>query len=147
MFAPKVARPQTKAAESPTSKLAPQRLTVGGHRLGHDPVEQALFLQRTIGNQATLRLLAQRAAGPTTKKPGGDHEQGIAPENMVAQEAPRGVSWDFSARSQYFRLTGRRDLKRQHLRRPLCQASYRRSSRSDGSTILSSMRLTGLPTR
>jgi hypothetical protein len=40
MFAPKVAKAQTKAAESPTSKLVPQRSTLEGHRLGNDPVER-----------------------------------------------------------------------------------------------------------
>jgi len=60
MFAPKVARPKTKAAESSTSRLVPHRATLVGHRLGHDPVERALFLQRAIGNQATVRLLERR---------------------------------------------------------------------------------------
>ena len=76
MFAPKVAKPQTKAAEVPTSRLAT------GHR-GYDPVEQALFLQRSIGNQATLRLLAQRASRA---------EQEVAPENTTAREAPDRVA-------------------------------------------------------
>jgi hypothetical protein len=48
MFAP----PQTKAAESPANKLTPQPSTLVGHRFGHDPDEQARFLQRNIGNQA-----------------------------------------------------------------------------------------------
>src|SRR5258705_6981511 len=84
MFATKVAKPQTKAAEVPTSKLAPRR--------DCDPVEQALFLQRSIGNQATLRLLTQRALRT---------EQEIAPENITTREAPRGASWDFSKNSVF----------------------------------------------
>jgi hypothetical protein len=95
MFAPKVAKPQTKAAENPKSALAPHRSTLVGHRLGHDPVEQALFLQRTIGNQATLRFLARRDSA----RPGGRNsgeEQEIVGENMSADTAPRGVSWDFT---------------------------------------------------
>lgn len=58
MFTPNVAQSQMKASESPTSRLTPQRLTPVGHRPGHDSVEQVLFLQRTIGNQATLGLMA-----------------------------------------------------------------------------------------
>jgi len=61
MFAPKVATPQTKAAENPPSGPAPRPSTLMGHRVGCDPIEQALFLQRSIGNQGTLRLLSRRA--------------------------------------------------------------------------------------
>ena len=66
MFAPKVAKPQTKSAESPTSKLAPRRSTLVGHH-GHDRVEQ----------------MGARGTG---------HEQEVAPGNVM----PRGASWDFS---------------------------------------------------
>ena len=79
MFAPKVAKPQTKAAEVPTSRLATGHSTIVGHRLDYDPFEQVLLLQRSIGNQATLLLLAQRASRA---------EQEVAPENMTAREAP-----------------------------------------------------------
>ena len=95
MFASKVAKPQTKAAKSPTSKLAPRRSTLVEHRLGHDPVEQMLFLQRTIGNRAALRLLAQQASRAAGSAPGSDHEQEVAPENMMARKAPHGASWNF----------------------------------------------------
>ena len=87
MFASKVAKPQSKTAESQTSSLSPHGSTLAGHLLGHDPVEPALFLQRTVGNQAMLRLLAQRASWP---------EQELAPEDRAAPVAPRGLSWDFS---------------------------------------------------
>ena len=87
MFAPKTAKPKTTAAEGPTSRIAPQCSTLGGHRLAHGPVEQAQFPQRSIGNQATLRLLAQQASRP---------EQEFAPENMTGRKAPRGLSWDLS---------------------------------------------------
>lgn len=53
------------------------------------------MLQRGIGNQATLRLLAQRAASLTGNEPSGDHKREVTPESMTALEAPR-VSWDFS---------------------------------------------------
>jgi hypothetical protein len=97
MFAPKVAKAQTKAAENPRSTLAPQRSTLAGHRLGHDPVEHALFLQRTIGNQATLRLLARQTSTPTVSNPPSYCEQeGGATENTTARETSRGASWDFS---------------------------------------------------
>jgi hypothetical protein len=59
VFAPKGAKLQTKTAESSPSRLVPHRSTLLGH--SRDPVEQALSLQRTIGNQATLRLLASQA--------------------------------------------------------------------------------------
>jgi Domain of unknown function (DUF4157) len=39
MFAPKMARPQTKAPESSTSKLVTRDLTLAGHRWGHNPVD------------------------------------------------------------------------------------------------------------
>src|SRR5580698_10441533 len=58
MFAPKVAKPQTKT-ESPSARLAPQCSTLAGHRLGHDSLEQPLLLQRAIGNQATLPVIVQ----------------------------------------------------------------------------------------
>jgi hypothetical protein len=65
MFAPKVAKRQTKAAEVPTRRPAPRRSTLVGQQCGHEPVEQPLSLQYSIGNQATPR------------------------------EAPRGPSWNF----------------------------------------------------
>jgi hypothetical protein len=66
-----------------------------GHRLGHDPVEQALFLQRTIGNQATLRLLARRDSSLAGNGRSSELEKTIE-QNTTARGAPRGVSWDFS---------------------------------------------------
>jgi hypothetical protein len=77
VFAPKVAKPQTKAAEGPISRIAPQRSTLGGHRLGHGPVERT---------RATLRLLARQASRT---------EQEVAPENATDRKASRGLSWDF----------------------------------------------------
>jgi outer membrane protein OmpA-like peptidoglycan-associated protein len=65
MFAPKVAKRQTKLTEGPT--------------------------QRTIGNQATLRLLAQQASRSDRR----DLKQEVASEQMVAREVIAGVSWDF----------------------------------------------------
>lgn len=54
------------------------------------------MLQRTIGNQATLRFLAQRAASLIGNEPASGHEHEADPENMTAREATRGIAWDFS---------------------------------------------------
>jgi hypothetical protein len=94
MFVPKVAKAHTKAVESPTRKSTPRRSTLVGHRFGHDPAEQALFLQRSIGNQAALRLLARRDS-TLTGNWRSDQEQDIIKENTTTQKVPRGVSWDF----------------------------------------------------
>ena len=59
MFAPLVAKTQTKESASSSNKQAHKRST---QEFAGSTVEQILFLQRTIGNQATLRLLSQRAA-------------------------------------------------------------------------------------
>lgn len=96
MFAPKVAKPQAKVPESQTHKLAPQRPTLVARPLGGSAVEQARMLQRSIGNQATLRLLLQQGLSPTGKELGGHPKQEAALENMMARGAPRGVAWDFS---------------------------------------------------
>jgi hypothetical protein len=71
MFAPKVAKPQTKATIDPTHSLAHRRSTLMAQL--HGPIEQALTLQRTIGNQATLRLLAQRPRSVTANETGDVH--------------------------------------------------------------------------
>jgi hypothetical protein len=68
------------------------RSTLVAHRLGHDAVEQAHMLQSTIGNQATLRLLAERArslAGNERRDQCEQQAEGLAREAPVA-------SWDFS---------------------------------------------------
>jgi hypothetical protein len=72
VFARKLAK--TKAPEGSTSRLASQRSSmVVEDRPGRDPLDQVQFLQRTIGNQATLRLLARRARSPTEKRIEGHH--------------------------------------------------------------------------
>src|SRR5215213_1984411 len=91
MFAPKVAKAQTKAAESPTSKLAPQRSTRVARPFGGGAVEQA-----HVGNQATLRLLSQRARSLTGNEPHGHNAQEADPAGLTARGATPGVSWDFS---------------------------------------------------
>jgi outer membrane protein OmpA-like peptidoglycan-associated protein len=92
MFAPKAAKPQTKAAEVLTSKLAPQPSRFVGHGSGHGLVGQALCLQRAIGNQATLRPPAQRTGNLTGNDCSDQREyeaQGLAREISA-------ISWDFS---------------------------------------------------
>jgi hypothetical protein len=87
MLAPKINNPQTKAREA-TSRLALERRTHAGHGYGRAPTEQAVFPQRTIGNQATLQLLAQRALRP-------DRETGFG--NTETSTEGRAISRDFSA--------------------------------------------------
>ena len=96
MFAPKVTKAQAKANESPTSKLAPQRSASAARPFGSGAVEQALMLQQTIGNQATLRLLTQRARNLTGNVPYGHNEQEADPVSLTARGATQGPSWDFS---------------------------------------------------
>jgi hypothetical protein len=76
MFAPKVAKTQTKAVADLANGLARERLNPASH--GHIRVEQALLLQRAIGNQATLQLLENRGAA------GRDHYAARAPQNNGA---------------------------------------------------------------
>jgi hypothetical protein len=91
MFAPKVPKPQTKAAASSTSNLAHQRSTSVAHQPGNSSAEQTLFLQRSIGNQATPRYLTNRLSNSTAKK-----IEEYGPEvSRAVREAP-GPSWDFS---------------------------------------------------
>src|ERR1700682_5794496 len=53
VLAPKVVKPQTKAAETPTGKLVAQRSTCTGHRLGHDPVEPDGDSKREVATKNT----------------------------------------------------------------------------------------------
>jgi hypothetical protein len=97
VFAPKVTKPQAQAAHNPRSSRAPQQSTLPGSRFGYDPVERALFLQRTILNQAMLRLFARQKSRPAATNLPSDYEQeGAATENTMTRETSRGASWDFS---------------------------------------------------
>jgi hypothetical protein len=84
MFAPKVAKPQAKAAANSMLVARP---------FGGGAVEQAHMLQRSIGNQATLRLLAQRFTGNV---PHGHNEQEAHPTSRTTRGATPDLSWDFS---------------------------------------------------
>ena len=94
MFAPKVAKPQAKGAESSVRRLAPRRASFPARPFGGSAIEQVLFLQRTIGNQATLGLLAQRVvAVPLT---GDQHSDKNEQEVEGFARKPQGLSWDYS---------------------------------------------------
>jgi hypothetical protein len=84
MFAPPVAKPKTKSAE-------PQRATVAAQWPSQAAVDQAHRLQRSIGNQAVLRLLAQHGLNFLERR---DPHQEMA--GLSAQKAAPGTSWDFS---------------------------------------------------
>jgi hypothetical protein len=83
MFAPPVAKPKA---------LQPQRSTVVAQRPSQSAVSQTHWLQQSIGNQAMLRLLAQRATA--TRNVPGTHEKENDAARMAAQAAA--PSWDFS---------------------------------------------------
>jgi hypothetical protein len=96
MFAPKVAKAQTKLSENPTSKLAPQRSTPVTRPFDSGVVDQTHMLQRSIGNQATLRYLTQRLSNLTANEPAGHNEQATDLASLTARGTRPGVSWDFS---------------------------------------------------
>src|ERR1700733_3761 len=93
MLVPKVAKPQTKAADCPSSKLTPQPSTLA-RPLASGVVDQLHMLQRSIGNQTTLRLLSQRGFGRPGKEAGGNHEQEA--EANLDRTAPRRIDWSLS---------------------------------------------------
>src|SRR5208283_1349321 len=95
MFAPPVAKAQTKVTGSSTSKLAPHRSTLAARPFGGGAVEQAHMLQRSIGNQAVQRL-SLRATSLTGNNPHSHNEEKAAPANLTARGATLGVAWDFS---------------------------------------------------
>jgi len=96
MFVPKVAKPHTKANESPTRKLAPQHSAFATRPFGSGASEQADVLQKGIGNQATLRLLSQQARNLIENEPHGHNEHEADRASPSARGATPGVSWDFS---------------------------------------------------
>jgi hypothetical protein len=63
MFAPLITKTKTKPAELKRAPSVPQRPI-------QSTVDQVHVLQRTIGNQAMLRLLAQRASAARSNEPG-----------------------------------------------------------------------------
>ena len=75
MFAPPIAKTKAKTTSTTVSTHAPKT----GHQIPGRPTgsvaEQVLALERTIGNQATLRLLAQRSSRRSGTGPGDQYEQ------------------------------------------------------------------------
>src|SRR5208337_3684386 len=96
MFARQVAKPQTKAAANPTSKLAHQRSTLAAQPFGGGAVERAHLVKPGISNQPPLGLLAPRATSLTGNEPHGHNGREADPESLIARGATPGVAWDFS---------------------------------------------------
>ena len=88
MFAPRLATAQGKTAESPAKSNARQRPEPIRRNLGLNAAERVQMLQRTIGNQAVLRLLAQEAANRAADRP-------------ADKGAGSGSSWSFARISTF----------------------------------------------
>jgi hypothetical protein len=99
MFAPKIAKPQTKVAENLISKLASHRSSFAARRLSSSVVEQALVLQRSVGNQVMLRLLAQQATRLTRNEHHGHNEK-----EVTATTSPQSVSRQLDPQKVYCAL-------------------------------------------
>jgi HEAT repeat protein len=96
MFAPPVKAPKAKtASQAPPAHASkpPQRRPV---QPGLGSAEQILALQRTIGNQAVLRLLASERQNLPGGTPADGHTQAADPERTASPEGARRASWDFS---------------------------------------------------
>jgi hypothetical protein len=100
MFAPLVAKAQTKTSASSTNNRVHQPVALVAPRLGHGVVEEAHMLPESLGNQAMFWLLAQRASSPTESELGDQHEQPADPaadqRRAPDREAVPSVSWDIS---------------------------------------------------
>lgn len=89
VFAPKTAKPQAKVTEGSTSRATPNRSTLVGQ--SRDATEQALFLQRTIGDPAALHCLTKRLSEPPANAP-GEHSR---PEGASITSGEPTTAWDF----------------------------------------------------
>jgi hypothetical protein len=85
MFAPRVAKPSTKSAK-------PERMTALRQRRSQSAVEHLHLLQRSFGNQAMLRLLAQRAS-VNRNEPCTQEEKEADTAHITVPKAAS--SWDF----------------------------------------------------
>jgi hypothetical protein len=94
MFAPKVATAQTKESTISTSNSVRRHPTLLARGPGHGPAEEVLMLQRTLGDHATLPLLAQRGSTPSREPACDDREDGI-PERTTLM-TPHGALRNFS---------------------------------------------------
>jgi hypothetical protein len=93
MFAPKVAKPEAKAAESP-SNLTNQRWTPSARAFSSGTFDRPHMVLPSIGNQAAPPLLSQRGFSCRGKETELDDERQAEP--TVDQKAPRGVDWSLS---------------------------------------------------
>jgi hypothetical protein len=96
MFAPPAAKAQTKAAARPPRKEAPAHSTQIARPSRGGTVEQGHRLQRSMGNQAMLRLLGQGAKNLTRNEPDDHNKQEAGPARLNARRAGPGLWWDFS---------------------------------------------------
>ena len=93
MFAPPIKAP--KASQTPpacASKPPQQRPVLPG--LGS--ADQILALQRTIGNQAVLRLLEKERQNLPGSTPADGQPQAADLKREASPEGARSASWDFS---------------------------------------------------
>jgi len=95
MFAPMVAKAQTKAAAPQSRKVEPQCSTLAARPFAGGAVDQLHMLRRSIGNEGTLRPPSQREFSPTGKEAVADHEQDAQSVNTTAQGATPCIFWDF----------------------------------------------------
>lgn len=96
MLAPKVAKPQTTAAQRSASKLPSRSSPLPGRRLGNDRLEDALFLPAPIGDRTTSQRLHHRASKPAGSIPGADRDQDVTIDTTNSHETSDGASWGFS---------------------------------------------------
>jgi hypothetical protein len=93
MFAPKVAKPEAKAAESP-SNLTNQRWTPSARAFSSGTFDRPHMVLPSIGNQAAPPLLSQHGFSCRGKETELDHERQAEP--TIDQKAPRGLDWSLS---------------------------------------------------
>lgn len=95
MFAPPIAKAQTKAAASAASQLAPQHSTRATRPLAA-AVEQVHRRQPSLGNRGARPLLSQRRFDLSGDASGSDPEQESEPASLTAQVIKPGLTWDFT---------------------------------------------------
>jgi Domain of unknown function (DUF4157) len=75
MLMPKVAKPQTKQSPSFARRPVSTGSMLVRHQPGEGGVEQALWLQRSVGNQARLQRLAGQISRLPSDARGSEHDQ------------------------------------------------------------------------
>jgi len=79
VFAPKLFQTRTKQAAPSVGPLVLRPPVRAGARSGPPSVQQALVLQRLVGNQATTRLLARRSMRGLRESGGRDKDAPVGP--------------------------------------------------------------------